>query len=293
MALKLNSEYVTSEPVSAATVMVVRDTTNGPEVLLLRRHAASGVLGGAYVFPGGKVDPVHDGLPPSRLDRSGDDIRSVLNEPSLTAPEAVQIFVAAIRETFEESGVLLGIDTTDSKAISHAREALLRGRLMGQVLEHFNWRLDTSMLLPWSRWVTPPRPSVTNKRFDTRFLLAKLPPHQTATLDAKEVTEVLWMKPRDALMSYWERKIDLAAPQIISLQHLGRFASTQQMVQHATQHSPRTIRPEPFEHEGHRVSCFPGDSMHSDTSPAWDGPTRLVFRDGRFEPDGGLNALLT
>lgn len=292
MALKINSEYVTSEPVSAATVMIVRDAMGGPEVLLLRRHAASGVLGGAYVFPGGKVDPAQDDLPPSWLDRSGEDIRSTLNESSLTAPEAVQILVAAIRETFEESGVLLGVDITDSKAIFHAREDLLKGQPISQVLERFNWRLNTSMLLPWSRWVTPPRPSVTNKRFDTRFLLAKLPPYQAATLDAREVTEVAWMKPREALMNYWERKIDLAAPQIISLQHLARFASTQQMAQHAMQHPPRTIRPEPFEQEGCRVSCFPGDPKHSDASPAWEGPTRLTFRNGRFEPDGGLNALL-
>lgn len=292
MALTLNSEYVTSAPVPAATAMVVRDTTNGPEVLLLRRHVASGVLGGAYVFPGGKVDPTQDAIFPPWIDRSDEEIRSMLHEPDLCAPEASQLLVAAIRETFEECGLLLGLDTTDSKALTCARDELLEGRSMNQILEHFGWHLNTSLLLPWSRWVTPPRPSVMNKRFDTRFFIAKLPPNQQATLDTKEVTDAKWMTPRAALMNYWDRKIDLAAPQIISLQHLARFTSAQQMMQHAARHPPRTIRPEPFEHEGCRVSCFPGDPMHSEASPAWEGPTRLTFRDGRFEPDGGLDALL-
>ena len=292
MALELNQEVITSEPVPAATVMVLRDTNAGLEVLILQRHAASGVLGSAYVFPGGKIDPEMDTLLPTQIQPSPLDLRHRLDEPDLPLDMAGCLHSAAVRETMEECGLLLGMDGASPEQVARAKTALQQGQPMRHALDAAGWRLDVSSLHPWSRWVTPRRPSVTNRRFDTRFFVAALPPGQSAQHDGREITESTWMQPHLALQSYWHGLIDLAAPQIITLQHLARFSVTDQVMEHAACNRPRVIHPEPFEQGGHRVTCYPGDPRHSDPQPAWEGPTRLTFRNGRFEPDGGLDALL-
>lgn len=291
MALELNQEVVESEPVPAATVMVLREISSGPEVLMLRRNAASGVLGGVYVFPGGKTDPQLDTLLPTHVHPNHIELRHRLNEQDLPLNMAACLYAAAVRETVEESGLLLGWNGASRDQVKFAVSALQQGQALHDVLVKANWRLDASALHPWSRWVTPKRPSVTNRRFDTRFFVAALPPGQSVRHDGHEITASVWMRPRAALQRYWEGEFDLAAPQIITLQHLGRFSTVGEIIACAEQQRPRTIHPEPFEENGHRVTCYPGDARHSDPLPAWQGPTRLTFRDGRFEPDQGLDEL--
>lgn len=292
MALELNQEIVESEPVPAATVVVLRETHSGPEVLMLRRNTASSVLGGAYVFPGGKVDHQLDTVWPERLLPNTADLRQHLNEPDTALDEVARVYAAAVRETAEECGVLLGWEGATPEQIDFALAALHKGQPMQDVLDLSGWRLDANALHPWSRWVTPKRPSVTNRRFDTRFFVAELPPGQSARHDGHEITASAWMRPQDALQRYWQREFDLAAPQIITLQHLGRYSTVQEVITRAKQQRPRTIHPEPFDHNGYRVTCYPGDTRHSDPHPAWQGPTRLTFRNGRFEPEQGLTELI-
>lgn len=292
MALELNHELVSTEPVPAATVVVLRDGPTGPEVLMLRRHTVSGVLGGAFVFPGGKVDPALDTLQPQHVHATLDDLRQRLGEAGLSQDMAGNLFAAATRETLEECDLLLGCNGASPAKVACVRSVLRAGRSVGEALEAAAWRLDTLALQPWSRWITPPRPSVTNRRFDARFFVAALPREQTAGHDGHEITESTWMSPRVALQSCWRGLIELAAPQIITLQHLARFEGSAQVLAYAATHRPRTIRPETFEHAGHRITCYPGDPQHSDPVPAWEGPTRLIFRNGRFEPPGGLAALV-
>lgn len=293
MALELNAEYVDSRPAPAATVMVLRDSAEHFEVLLLRRHAAAGVLGGAYVFPGGKLEQRDRQLSPSLVNMTTEQLRSALCEPDIELDTACQIYAAAVRETLEECGLLLGIDQPPGgQALVQAQGMVNSGLSLDKVLAHFGWHLNASSLLPWSRWITPRRPTVTNRRFDTRFFVSALPPSQLAIHDQCEVTDCTWMQPRIALERYWAGAIDLAAPQIICLQHLARFSTIDQVMAYAKSHSPCTIRPESFDQDGERVMCYPGDPMHSCLEPAWEGPTRLTFRNGRFEPDGGLKALI-
>ena len=93
-------------------------------------------------------------------------------------------------------------------------------------------------------------------------------------------------------MRYWNREIELAPPQIMSLVHLSRHANAQSALAEAQNRKPPVGQPEPVDQDGIRTICYPGDPRHSDPQPAWEGPTRLTFRNGRFEPDGGLDALL-
>jgi 8-oxo-dGTP pyrophosphatase MutT (NUDIX family) len=237
---------------------MLRDGAKGLEAFLLKRHGLSDVLGGAHVFPGGKVD-ANDAAEAtlSRLDRTPQELHAALHEPSLAPAEAAAIFAAALRETFEEAGV----------------------------------QLAASELAPWSRWITPATGGVVRKRFDTRFFLARVPPGQEPRHDEYEATASAWLAPREALRQYWDGAIQLAPPQIMSLAHLSRHARAQDAIAAARSRRPPLIHPEPFEHEGVRVICYPGDERHSVRERALPGPTRLHWVGGRFEPAGGFDAL--
>lgn len=256
MVIPINSEEVHTPPVPSATVMVLRDGGPGLEVLLVRRHGASGVLGGAHVFPGGKLDAADAQVAPAG--RTREQLRAALGEPVLEAGTALGLFAAARRETQEE----------------------------------VNLHLDLDELTPWSRWITPRVPSVTNKRFDTRFFAVRLPEGQVAVADAHEATEAVWLTPREGLTRYWAGAMDLAPPQIMTLAELARFARVADALAFAALRRPPLIEPSPFDEDGQRVICYPGDPAHPVPTPVWPGPTRLTHRNRRFEPEGGLAALL-
>src|SRR3954467_523719 len=105
--MEIHTEHNDSPVRAAASVVMLRDGAQGLEVFLLKRHGLSDVLGGAYVFPGGKVDS-DDAHPDvlALLDRAPSQLKATLNEPGLAEADAAALFVAAMRESFEESGVL-------------------------------------------------------------------------------------------------------------------------------------------------------------------------------------------
>ncbi len=281
--MELNSEIPTAPPRDAATVVILRDGAHGLEVFLVKRHGLSDVLGGAYVFPGGKLDAA-DCAPDTHrhLDQDRAQLHAALGEPG-TAPElASGLFVAALRETYEEAGVLFahGADAhTGAAADFHAR--VLSGSM----------RLQTQAVHPWSRWITPRMPSVTNKRFDTRFFIAVLPPGQKAAHDNVEATESAWLRPRAALEQYWAREIELAPPQIMSLAHLARYSTAAEAMAQARSQLPPLIMPEAFQENDERIICYPGHPRHPVPARALPGPLQLFWRNKRFEPAGGFDAL--
>jgi len=281
--MELNSEIPTAPPRDAATVVILRDGAQGLEVFLVKRHGLSDVLGGAYVFPGGKLDAA-DCAPDTHrhLDQDRAQLHAALGEPG-TAPDlASGLFVAALRETYEEAGVLFahGADAhTGAAADFHAR--VLSGSM----------RLQTQAVHPWSRWITPRMPSVTNKRFDTRFFIAVLPPGQKAAHDNVEATESAWLRPRAALEQYWAREIELAPPQIMSLAHLARYSTAAEAMAQARSQLPPLIMPEAFQENDERIICYPGHPRHPVPARALPGPLQLFWRNKRFEPAGGFDAL--
>lgn len=252
--MEINSHIVTTPPRDAASVVLLRDGAVGLEVFLMRRAQQSDVLGGAYVFPGGKVDEADaEAASAPELVPHHTVWASRLGEPSLSPNAAASLYVAAAREAFEECGV----------------------------------RLAVHDLLPWSRWVTPRQASLMNKRFDTRFFLAVMPDHQTAVHDDHETTDSEWMTPQAALARYWAHEFAMAPPQIMSLVHLHSLGSVARAMEQAASRMPPVIEPEPFDEDGMRVICYPGDARHPVAEAVLPGPTRLMFRNRRFEPPTG------
>ena len=295
--MELNHDVIDTPPRDAASVVMLRDGAAGLEVLLLRRHTDSAVLGGAYVFPGGKVDAADSSADMlARLDRAPSELQPRLGEPGLSPEQAAAFYVAAAREAAEESGVLFLQVGADEIATRNADTCarLRAGEPFAALLAEAQARLDTDALAPWSRWITPRRPSVMNKRFDTRFFLAAVPPLQEARHDDFEVTEARWLTPRAALRQYQAHEIDLAPPQIVGLLHLLQYRDVAHAMQDARSRPPPLIVPEPVETGDTRVLCYPGDEHHPVPTRALPEPvpTRVVWRNKRFEPPQGFNAFL-
>jgi 8-oxo-dGTP pyrophosphatase MutT (NUDIX family) len=292
----INHDVVETPPRPSATVLLLRDVAGGFEVLLQRRSDESDVLGGAYVFPGGKVDREDgDDDMMARIDSADHVLQGALGDPALEARAAAACYVAAGRETFEESGVLLANLADGSPAVAQHAEAATalsrQGYSFIEVLEEMDLRLRVSALLPWSRWVTPKMPSLTRKRFDSRFFLARAPADQVARHDNHEATDSVWMSPRAALARFRAGEIMLAPPQLMSLIELAAHDSVEAAMHPDAVRWPRRIDPRPFEHEGTRAVAYPGDPLHDHPEQVMPGPTRLIFLKGRFQPFDGLDSL--
>lgn len=283
----LNYDVVDTPPRAAASVVLLRDGPQGLEVFLLRRHGMSEVLGGMYVFPGGKLDR-EDADPDTlrHLDMPPDALHAALGEPDLDEATAAGFFVAACRETFEESGVLLarGVDAS----VAAAATALSReGYGFAELLGRLGLVLSCTRVTPWSRWITPRVPSLMNKRFDVRFFAAVVPRDQVAVHDNREATESVWLTPRAAIEQYWSGQIGIAPPQLMSLVELARHTCVAEVVDPARRLWPRVVQPESVELETGGVTAYPGDEFHELKVRVMPGPLRLVFRNKRFEPPGG------
>ncbi len=248
MVIEINSEAVLGAPSPSSSVIVLRDAPAGLELLLLRRHSRSAVLGNAHVFPGGKLDPADEQALALTCDQPIDTLPHTLNEPELAPSTALGLYVAALRETFEECDLLLG-EPAQGEALKQGLDRLHAGQPLLSLFEAMDWVLPTRALQPWSRWITPKVPSVTNKRFDTRFFVTKAPPGQVAAHDNHEATEALWIRPAEALQRYWNHDMDLAPPQIMTLVHMARHADVDGILRDARARTPYLIEPHIAQHK--------------------------------------------
>lgn len=264
---------------------MVRDGEPGLQVYLLRRHEQASVLGGAWVFPGGKVDAADaDPALQTHIDLPAQALQARLAESELTFAAAAALHVAAAREVFEECGVLFAHGPAAQLPLNAPRDADF-----GALLREHALQLNTATLRPWSRWVTPVQSLFLNtRRFDTRFFIAALPEGQQPEPDARESSDGCWFTPREALQRYWDGQMLLVPPQLMSLAHLARHADTAELLAAAAARAPHCVRPEVFDHEGARAIAYPGDPAHPEPGPVMPGPLRLVQRGARMEPAGGL-----
>ena len=287
----------TDKPRDAASVVLLRDGAAGLEVLLQRRNVRAGVLGGMYVFPGGKLDAA-DRSPSwlNCLDQPAPTLHAQLGEPEATVETAAALYVAALREMFEEAGILLAERENgtppgtgeQAQLLECLRAELLAGQDWPSALTSLGLRPLTQNMRPWSRWITPRNPPVGTPRFDTRFFLAVLPAGQEAHHDNHEAVESIWLTPQAALQRYWNREIELIPPQLMGLAQLARHTSASSAWQEALERTPPCVLPEQFDEEGVRVMCYPGDPRHPVRARALPGPTRLRFVAKRFEPVNGF-----
>lgn len=207
-------------PKDAATVMLVRDTPRGLEVFLQRRVVGMAFAGGMTVFPGGGVD------------RRDADTSVAWHGPSpawwasrfsCEVALARALVCAAVRETFEESGVLLaGPDESsvvaDVRPFAQARAQLVDRELsLAGFLAEANLVLRADLLRPWADWVTPVEES---RRFDARFFLARLPEGQRADGDTTEAQDARWQRPGDALDDWKAGRSGLLPPTWTTLAEL-------------------------------------------------------------------------
>ncbi|MFI6502380.1 NUDIX hydrolase [Nonomuraea typhae] len=238
------------EPVpakDAATVVLLRE---GLEVYLLRRKSTMAFAAGAYVFPGGSVDPRDTDHAVAWAGPSPKEWGEVFNADERTARGLV---CAAVRETFEESGVLLAgpgadsvVEDTTGPGWEADRLALIdRGLSFADFLDKRGLVLRSDLLKPWSHWITP---VIEPRRFDTRFFVAVLPPGQRTRDVGGEADKVAWKRPADGLDLAHRGEIFLMPPTYVTLRDLSACDSVAQAL--AVEREIVTILPRAVEIEG-------------------------------------------
>jgi 8-oxo-dGTP pyrophosphatase MutT (NUDIX family) len=251
-----------SSPRLAATVILARPALRGIELYMTRRSGQSAFAAGAFVFPGGTADGQDFstvmaartlGLEPARVAR---EFRATV-PPQLPSSEAAvgnaaagALFVAALRELFEEAGILLarrrdGSPVEAANALSPDVQAeripLGRGALtFAEFLTQRDWFADTRELALFSHWITPPSEP---RRFNTHFFFAAAPAGQAGVADAYETHEGMWIAPRDALARHRDGVFHLVYPTIKHLERLAAFESLEEALHFARSKTVLTILP--------------------------------------------------
>ena len=242
-----------AEPVAprlSASVILVRDGPAGLETFMVRRHARSPVAPSAYVFPGGTVRP--DDVEFTVVERLGNAFAERADTP-VAAAAAGALLVAALRELFEEAGVLLVRDrdgrllTVDPADVA-LQERLVATRLalqahdlsLASVLAEWSWQPAFDLLVPFSHWVTP---TVLAARFDTHFFVAAMPPGQAALHDTIETSEGVWRTPRAVLEGDYHTVYATAQ----HLRRLSPYQTVAELMRFASTKRIRRIQPEVIE----------------------------------------------
>jgi 8-oxo-dGTP pyrophosphatase MutT (NUDIX family) len=277
-------------PRAAATVVVLRPSARGVELFSVKRHARSGFLGGAIVFPGGKLDP-SDAADrwQARATALGDRARSFTTDPT----DALGFAIAGLRELLEEAAILPVadriIDADTAIALRNELAELTRAGKSGgdaffELLVRHGLDADVARLEAFSRWITP---AAETRRYDTRFYLLPLPEQQLGCHDDHETTSGAWRTPAELLELWAAGEIFLAPPTTRTLELLSPAASVDQALEIARTQSLAPICPV-FCRIGEQVLlALPGDPLYPERLPPPadpSAPTRFVLDQGRFVP---------
>ena len=258
---------------------------------MVRRHADTAFMGGAHVFPGGRVDPADYDADEGWCDGPEHAARQL---PELEPAVAAAYHIAAARELFEEAGVLLARDRDRqfvalAGAADHERFKQYRTAVHGHAttlraaIERERLRLALDALVLFAHWVTPP---IDTRQFDTRFFMTRVPPHQAPAHDETETTHSVWMTPAAAIAQSQRGDIVLPPPTWSTIRELEPFASVDAALDWAARRRVVSRQPLLLEQDGRRMLLAPGDPLHPE--PWNDEPlaeTRFVFVDGRWCPE--------
>lgn len=220
-------ELTPAAPKRAATVMLLRDGADGPAVHMLRRRTSMAFAGGAYAYPGGGVDP-RDDRPVRWAGPSLERWAERLGTETTAVAQAV--VCAAVRETYEEAGVLLAGptpetvvgDTTGADWEADRRALVDRELSFAQFLERRNLVLRSDLLGAWARWITP---EFEPRRYDTWFFVAALPEGQRTRNASTEADRTVWIRPADATAGYDKGELLMMPPTIATLRTLEAYRS--------------------------------------------------------------------
>jgi 8-oxo-dGTP pyrophosphatase MutT (NUDIX family) len=249
----------TRKPVPAipsATILLLRDGSRDLEVFMVERHQQVEFARGALVFPGGKVDPA--------------DREPFLRERCSGAPasdDGLALSVAAIRETFEESGILLARPLPSGGLVpgerlreieSRHRDALNRGRTtFGEIIEAEDLTLACDLLIPFAHWITP---EISPRRFDTHFSLVAAPPDQVAVHDGRESVDSTWTTPSAVLADADAGRCTIVFPTRLNLMKLARSHRVEEALATASAASIVTVLPRVEHTEAGAVLRIPAEA---------------------------------
>jgi len=275
--------------VPASTVVLLRGG-HPFEVFLVRRNDSIAFLGGAHVFPGGRVDPsdhIRDLVGDACLQADpyiGTTENLTARMPDVPANVAIAHHVAAVRELFEEAGVLLARPLTAASVqrLTADRRELLAGRItFGDIVRREHLHLALDELAYFAHWVTP---EIEIRRFDTRFFIARAPEGQTPIHDAGETTHSEWTEPARAIESSRAGVISLPPPTWTTLEMLSKFDSIDAVFDWARRKPIPRVQPR-FEKRGDQTLLFyPGDPMYPPVEGFDATETRFVLENRRWMP---------
>ena len=227
-------------PRPSATVLLVRDTSHGLEVFMVERHHQIDFATGALVFPGGQVDPADADAALAARCTGGAALDS----------EARTLRVAAIRETFEEAGVLLArrrgqaalLDALTLRGIEARHRAALNAgeRTLAEIAASEDLELAVDLLVPFAHWITP---VFMPKRFDTWFFLAAAPADQVALHDGHESVDSVWITPQNAEAARDAGQRTIIFPTLLNVRKLGRATSVAAAFENARSQPIVTVLP--------------------------------------------------
>ncbi len=282
--LELDADRPAAPTTDASTLVVVRPGPEGGVEVFCVERKKGGFLGGAIVFPGGKLEP--DDLDASWIERSTPPRPaggSFAGDASLRRGLAI----AACREALEEAALL----PVDGPAPSHAdllawrAELAAGGSSMAPLLESRGLKIDLGALHPLARWITPVSEP---RRFDTRFYLW-VSTGSTGEHDGREVTASFWASPAELLERFTAGTVQLAPPTHRVLSTLAAARSVDDAVAVAEEACLDPICPKLFSLKEGDAQTFalalPGDPEHEVKTPRCPGPSRFVLRGGRFVPE--------
>ena len=260
-------------PQAAATVLLVRDSKDeGIEVFLVER-ASKANFGGAFVFPGGKVDP-EDGLDNMEAITTGSSdqcLSNILGEEK----GGLAYWVACIRECFEEAGILIAFredgspfdpsDSNERNRFMEYRNRLNAGEaVLEEMCKNEKLTLATERLAYLAHWITP---KIEKRRYTTRFFVAIAPQGQEGLHDGSESVNSLWIRPEDALQQQKDGKLLLIMPTIKNLESICGYSNVETLLEDKSSIDPSTIptiEPKFFMEDGKMVGLLPGDEGYED-----------------------------
>ena len=258
-------------PRDAATTILMREVPGvgtKPEVLMLKRYADEAFAAGAYVFPGGLLE-ADDAIPASLVlsQELPPEAAAALMSDVQPASKALGFWIAALRETFEETGILLARladgqlwepSPAEKIQIAGQRRALQEGTApFATVMHDLERYLATDLLVYFAHWITPETRPI---RFSTRFFLARVPPGLEAEPDRVEVVDHVWLSPAEALQRYASGEMAMMAVTTKILQTLSQFGSAADAVRKLRYAPVETVLPKAvMQDDGSIRMVYPGD----------------------------------